>query len=239
MPRLQLQVRHQEGSHLGVGVVPQSPSANATSLTVPNTPTPVRLVKKGLTPLTSAKATSLTVPDTTRLMKGGLTSLTSANAISSTIPDQLQKKHILRQSVTFINSTLITHNPGQRVIIDGRHWILRDRPTISIPTNPESTTTKDQQTQTSPINFSLNLSPISPAESRHSSDGSVATYHKCYIPPEINESKAESVDREKEIQRSIHKRRQERDLLKRLIQLNDRGSVILGYPPISNLSRHT
>jgi hypothetical protein len=115
---------------------------------------------------------------------------------------------ILRQNVTFIkplehtlgdatliNPTLndpITLNPGQRVIIDGRQWILRDRPTVTetIPANPETTTkdqhtqtswfySTDQHTQTSPINLSLNLSPIS---SGQSSDESVVTYYKCYIP---------------------------------------------------------
>jgi hypothetical protein len=213
--------------------------------------------ERGTNPFTSANATSLTVPDTASLMKGGLTPLTSANAISLTIPDQLQEKHmeggltpltwntfILRQNVTFIkplehtlghatltNPTLndpITLNPGQRVIIDGRQWILRDRPTITetIPTNPETTTkdqhtqtswfySTDQQMQTSPINLSLNLSPISPAEFGQSSDESVATYYKCYIPPELNESNAESVDREKEIQRRIKKQKQEKELPER------------------------
>ena len=190
------------------------------------------LMNEELTPFMSANATSLMVPDTTSLMKGGLTPLTSTG-ISLTIQDKLHKKHkeltpdtlILRQNVTFVkpneqtlgqvtptNPTLndaITLNPGQRVIIDGKSWRLRERPTIipTIPTNPELTKTKEQQTQTSPINLSLHLSPISPAESEQSSEGSVDTYYKCYIPPDINESNAESVEREREIQRRVTKTR--------------------------------
>jgi hypothetical protein len=41
-----------------------------------------------------------------------------------------------------------------------------------------------------------------------SSDDSVATYYKCYIPPDINESNAESVAREEEIQKRIITRKQ-------------------------------
>jgi hypothetical protein len=97
--RLQPQARQvgaalQEGSHLGVGTVPQSPSANAISLPVPDTSSLACLMNEELTSFTSANATSLTVPDTASLMKGGLTPLTSANAISLTIPDQLQEKHM-------------------------------------------------------------------------------------------------------------------------------------------------
>jgi len=244
--RLQPRVRHlgavlHGATHLGVGTVPQSPSANATPSPVPDTSSMACLMNEELTPFMSANATSLMVPDTARLMKGGLAPLTSANAISLTIPDTLHKKHkklppvtiILRQNVTFvqpmeqtlghvtpINPTLndaITLNPGQRVIIDGRQWRLRERPTIipTIPPNPEQTKTKDQQTQTSPINLYLNLSPVSPAESGQSSDGSVATYYKCYIPPDINESNAESVQREREIQRRVNKRKRDKLLPER------------------------
>ncbi len=103
------------------------------------------------------------------------------------------------------------------MIIDGKSWRLRERPTIipTIPTNPEQTKTKDQQTQTSPINLSLHISPISPAESGQSSEGSVDTYYKCYIPPDINESNAESVGREREIQRRVNKRKRDKHISER------------------------
>ena len=229
--RLQPRVRHLGAvlhgeTHLGVGTAPQSPSANATPLPVPDISSMACLMDEELTPSMSANATSLMVPDTTSLMKGGLTPLTSTK-ISLMIRDKLHKEHkkltpdtlILRQNVTFVkpleqtlgqvtptNPTLddaITLNPGQRVIIDGTSWRLRERPTIipAIPTNHEQTQTIDQQTQTSPISLSIHLSPISPNESGQSSEGSVDTYYKCYIPPDINESNAEYVEREREIQR--------------------------------------
>ena len=240
--RLQPRVRHLGAvlhgeTHLGVGAVPRSLSANATPSPVPDISSMACLMNEELTPFMSANATSLMVPDTTSLMKGGLTPLTSMK-ISLMIQDKLHKKHekltkdtlILRQNVTFvkpleqtlgqvtpINPTLddaITLNPGQRVIIDGKSWRLRERPTI-IPTIPTNPATQDQQTQTSPVHLSLRLSPISPTESGKSSEGSVDTYYKCYIPPDINESNAESVEREREIQRRVNKRKRDRHLPER------------------------
>jgi hypothetical protein len=92
----------------------------------------------------------------------------------------------------------ITLREGQRVIVDGQHFTLR-RQTTRTFTPKESPS--HQHTTTNPND----LTRDSPDEG-HTSEESVNTYFQCYIPPEINESNAESVEREMEIQRRIAKR---------------------------------
>ncbi len=99
----------------------------------------------------------------------------------------------------------ITLRAGQRVIVYGQHFTLRDIPTItrtessSRPTPPEQ---HNQRTQTNPQDLMLD-----PHDDEYASEESITTYFKCYIPPEIDESNAESVAREEEIQRRIRTRK--------------------------------
>jgi hypothetical protein len=105
----------------------------------------------------------------------------------------------------------ITLRAGQRVIVNGQHFTLRGIPTITPtessfltqettrPTPPEQ---HNQNTQTKP----QGLTQDSP-DDEYASEESVTTYFKCYIPPEIDESNAESVAREEEIQRRIRTRK--------------------------------
>ena len=86
----------------------------------------------------------------------------------------------------------ITLREGQRVIVNGQHFTLRG-------------TTKDSPSHQHTTTNTNDLTQDSPAEG-HTSEESVDTYFQCYIPPEINESNAESVEREMEIQRRIAKR---------------------------------
>ena len=80
----------------------------------------------------------------------------------------------------------ITLHPGQHIIVDGQRWVLRGQPTISH--QPQEPNKLDPQ---------LPIATL--PESRSIEDDLLDTYFKCYIPPEINESNAESVEREKEI----------------------------------------
>jgi hypothetical protein len=93
--------------------------------------------------------------------------------------------------------------PGQRVIVNGKHWILTGNPTLSISQPLGIPTTKTTQGQESPTKRKK-----SELEAEDSSDDSVTPYYKCHIPPDINESNAESVAREEETQKRILTRKQ-------------------------------
>jgi hypothetical protein len=84
-----------------------------------------------------------------------------------------------------------------------QHWILTGNPTLSISQPLGISTTKTTQEQESPTKRKK-----PELETEDSSEDSVTTYYKCYIPPDINESNAESVAREEEIQKRILTRKQ-------------------------------
>ena len=112
--------------------------------------------------------------------------------------------HRLPENTPIFNLTEpITLREGQRVIVNGQHFTLREIPTrtepSSRPTPPEQ---HHQLTQTNTQDLMLD-SP----DHAYTSEDSLTTYFKCYIPPDIDESNAESVAREDEIQRRIRTRK--------------------------------
>ncbi len=104
----------------------------------------------------------------------------------------------------------ITLNPGQHIIVDGKRWVLRGRPIISHqpqePTNNQLTYPETNTRRTKGTQLSTKLPIAAPTDSRSINDDLLNTYFKCYIPPEINESNAESVERVEEIQARIRSR---------------------------------
>jgi hypothetical protein len=83
---------------------------------------------------------------------------------------------------------------------------MRGRPTITIresqPATPQPPEQQDQTTQTNSTNLTL-----TPPDNGYTSEESVLTYYQCYIPPDIDESSAESVERENEIQARLFEKK--------------------------------
>jgi hypothetical protein len=155
----------------------------------PKTPSTRQQYRQHVTTITvPKKANTNTEEPTSTSLVGGRTT-TSTTRANTQRP--LAEEHLSL-------SDPITLRPGQRVIVNGKHWILTGNPTLSISQPPEITTIKATQEEKCPTK--RNKPEI---ETEDSSDDSVTTYYKCYIPPDINESNAESVAREEEIQKRI------------------------------------
>jgi hypothetical protein len=143
--------------------------------------------------------TTITSPTPTHTEAPTITTLVGGRTTTTRMDTQTTIGH--QNSLT----EPITLRAGQRVIVNGQHFTLRDIPTrtrkesSSRPTPPEQ---HNQHTQT----ITQDLMLDSP-DNAYASDESITTYFKCYIPPEIDESNAESVAREEEIQRRIRTRK--------------------------------
>ncbi len=151
-------------------------------------------------------ATTITIPTPTHNGEPTIATLVGGRTTTTRMDTQrTMKEHQISLTEP------ITLRAGQRVIVNGQHFTLRGIPTITPtessfltqettrPTPPEQ---HNQNTQTKP----QGLTQDSP-DDEYASEESVTTYFKCYIPPEIDESNAESVAREEEIQRRIRTRK--------------------------------
>jgi hypothetical protein len=85
----------------------------------------------------------------------------------------------------------ITLRPDHYVIVDGQRFILRGLPTNTIPQTIIPEVKQDSTTH------------LCAPDEESSSKKSVDAFHHCYIPPEPNESNAESVQRDEEIKERI------------------------------------
>jgi hypothetical protein len=151
-------------------------------------------------------ATTITIPTPTQIGEPTITTLVGGRTTTTRMNTQrTMEEHQISLTEP------ITLRAGQRVIVNGQHFTLRGIPTIvpresssitqetTRPTPPEQ---NNQNTQTNSQGLTLD-SP----DDEYASEESVTTYFKCYIPPEIDESNAESVAREEEIQRRIRTRK--------------------------------
>ncbi len=80
----------------------------------------------------------------------------------------------------------ITLRPGQHVIVEGQHFILRGQPQITI-TQTTQYPLRTQTETTSPTTDQI--CHLCAPDNESSSENSVDAFHHCYIPPEPNEKK--------------------------------------------------
>jgi hypothetical protein len=151
-------------------------------------------------------ATTITVPAPTHTGKPTITTLVGGKTTTTRMDTQ---RNMEEHQISLTEP--ITLRAGQRVIVNGQHFTLIGIPTI-IPTESSSLTQettrptppeqRNQHTQPKPQGIILDS-----LDEEYASEESVTTYFKCYISPEIDESNAESVAREEEIQRRIWTRK--------------------------------
>jgi hypothetical protein len=109
----------------------------------------------------------------------------------------------------------ITLRPGQHVIGEGQHFILRGQPQITVT----QTTQYTLRSQTEGDTHEDRICHLCAPDNESSSENSVDAFHHCYIPPEPNESNAESVQREEEINERIRLRKLKRKQYKQNVQI--------------------